>query len=65
MLKSYIFKYFIQTDFNKLLFNDIFNSMHYKKLIKYILKSNIITNNNKQLEFINFNSARMTLFELE
>jgi len=63
ILKKFIFEYFINTNivFNEILFDDIFlKSINYSKLIKLIS----IYELNELNEFIDFNSARMTLFEL-
>jgi hypothetical protein len=60
ILKYFIFKYFNKYYFNETLFDDIFyRNKNYSILIDYI-KNNKIKNN----KYINFNSARMTLFEL-
>lgn len=60
ILKYFIFKYFNNCYFNKKLFDDIFyKNINYKKLILYIKNYNI-----NNINYINFNSARMTLFEL-
>jgi len=60
ILKYFIFKYFVGNYFNEKLFNNIFfESKNYNKLIKIIKDYKLNSNN-----FINFNSARMTIFEL-
>lgn len=60
ILKYFIFSYFSDKYFNEKLFDNIFfKSKNYNKLIE-LIKNYKITDNN----FINFNSARMTLFEL-
>jgi len=60
ILKYFIFTYFYNKDFNSILFDDIFNkNNNLNKLINNIQKKKL----NKS--FINTNSARMTLFELE
>lgn len=59
ILKHFIFKYFIN-NFS----DDIFNNIFYNN-IKYNLLINLIKNYElDDYKFINFNSARMTLFEL-
>jgi len=61
ILKYFIFKYFNSSYFNETLFNDIFyNDINYDILIDYIKDDTIIDTN-----YININSARMTLFELK
>jgi len=58
ILKYFIFNYFSENE-NDTLFNNIFfKNKNYNKLIKLIKDYKINDNN-----FINFNSARMTLFE--
>jgi hypothetical protein len=60
ILKYFIFTYFSENE-NDTLFNNIFfKNKNYNKLIKLIKDYKIKDNN-----FINFNSARMTLFELK
>jgi hypothetical protein len=59
ILKYYIFEYFIN-EFNHELFNDIFfKSINYNKLIKLINFKNL-----NNYRYIDFKSARMTLFEI-
>ena len=59
ILKYYIFEYFIN-EFNQELFNDIFfKGVNYNKLIKLINFKNL-----KDNRYIDFKSARMTLFEI-
>ena len=60
ILKKNIFKYF-NYEFNELLFNDIF----FKNINYYVLTNIIKDYINKDKQFIDFNSARMTLFELK
>lgn len=60
ILKKNIFKYF-NYEFNELLFNDIF----FKNINYYVLINIIKDYINKDKQFIDFNSARMTLFELK
>uniref|UniRef100_A0A6C0D9M2 Uncharacterized protein n=1 Tax=viral metagenome TaxID=1070528 RepID=A0A6C0D9M2_9ZZZZ len=63
ILKYKIFRYFISDYFDDKLFNDIFfHSKNYKKLI-IIIKDSL--NKNMADNYIDFNSARMTLFELK
>jgi hypothetical protein len=60
VLKYFIFKYFNSLYFNEKLFDDIFyKNINYKILIDIIKDYNITS-----LNYINVNSARMTLFEL-
>lgn len=60
VLKYFIFKYFNKYNFNEILFNDIFyGNKNYSILINYIKNYKV-----KNHKYINFNSARMTLFEL-
>ena len=60
ILKYFIFSYFSDKYFNEKLFDDIFfKDKYYDKLIE-LIKNYKITDNN----FIDFKSARMTLFEL-
>jgi len=60
VLKYFIFKYFNGSYFNEKLFDDIFyKNKHYEILINNIKNYNITS-----INYINVNSARMTLFEL-
>jgi hypothetical protein len=59
ILKYYIFEYFINA-FNQELFTDIFfKGIKYRKLIKLINFKNL-----KDCKYVDFKSARMTLFEM-
>lgn len=61
ILKYFIFKYFNESNFNEKLFDEIFyENKNYSVIINYIKCYNI-TNS----KYINLNSARMTLLELD
>jgi hypothetical protein len=61
VLKYFIFTYFNSNNFDEKLFNQIINeNISYKLLINKITNYSI-----RNYKFINFNSARMTLFELK
>lgn len=60
ILKYFIFQYFNEYYFNEKLFDDIFyKNFNYCKLIDEIKNYDIIN-----IKYVNFNSARMTFFEL-
>jgi hypothetical protein len=63
ILKNYIFKYFIEDNYDINILNTIlFENINYDKLINKIKGYSI---NDLNLEYVNFNSGRMTFFELK
>jgi hypothetical protein len=61
ILKYYIFKYFIEEDYDIDILNDLLHkNINYNKLINNIMDYKL-----NESEYINFNSGRMTFFELK